>query len=79
MSQLPLRESLVNGEPAKPAAPIDLAFTLPTSPDTNIHLRITNIANALTVMLATSSAMAGAPNTAALSSLVYALPNVCLS
>lgn len=69
------RRPQINGDAARPAPPIELAFTLPTSPDTRVHLQITNMANALTVFLASSNAGA-APGTAPLSSLVYALPNV---
>lgn len=67
-----------NGTDPKPTPPTELAFALPTSPDTNVHLQITDLSHALTVYLASSTT--GAPATiAAVGSLVYALPSVSLS
>lgn len=72
MPQDPLQP---NGNELKPTPPIQLAFALPLSPDTNIHLHITNLQHSTTVFLA-SSTTGAPPTTASCSSLVYALPNV---
>ena len=58
-------------------APIQLSFTLPTSPDTKVLLHLTNHAHSLILFVTTTSSVH--PSTAAsLGSLVYALPNVRL-
>lgn len=73
VARVPMAQS--NGTDPKPVPPIELAFALPTSPDTNVHLQIMSLSHALTVYLASSTT--GAPaSMAALGSLVYALPSV---
>lgn len=55
--------------------PLQLAFTIPTSPDTKVHLQITDSAKSLLLYIATSTV--GAPSTGvSLGNLVYAMPNV---
>jgi hypothetical protein len=55
--------------------PIQLAFTLPSSPDTRVHLQVTNAAKSL--LLFVSNSTVGAPSTGvALGNLVFAIPNV---
>jgi len=55
--------------------PIQLAFALPSSPDTKVYLQITNSAKSL--LLYVTTATVGAPAVAvSLGNLVYAMPNV---
>jgi len=57
--------------------PLQLSFTLPSSPDIKVHLQLTNISKTLLLYISTSTV--GAPSAgASLGSLVYALPNVGL-
>jgi len=55
--------------------PLQLAFALPSSPDTKVYLQITNSAKSL--LLYVTTATVGAPAAAvSLGNLVYAMPNV---
>jgi len=57
--------------------PLQLSFAVPSSPDTRIHLQITNMPKTLVLYISTSTV--GAPNAGvSLGNLVYALPNVSL-
>jgi len=54
--------------------PLQLAFALPSSPDTKVYLQITNFAKSL--LLYVTTATVGAPAAAvSLGNLVYAMPN----
>lgn len=58
--------------------PLQLAFAVPTSPDTKVHLQITDSAKSLLLFITTSTV--GAPSTGvSLGNLVYAMPNVSSS
>jgi len=55
--------------------PLQLSFTLPSSPDTRVQLQLTNMPKTLVLYISTSTV--GAPSAgASLGNLVYALPNV---
>jgi len=75
-----LMADYIDGTDGSLRAPVILqvAFTLPSSPDARVHIRSTSSTYSTVVLLASSSIMnPGA--TASLSTLVYALPNVFLS
>jgi hypothetical protein len=55
--------------------PVQLAFTLPSSPDTRVHLQMTDAAKSLLLFI--SNTTVGAPSSgASLGNLVFAMPNV---
>lgn len=64
-----------NGSDVRQLPPLQLAFPLPSSPDTRMHLHLTAHSQAFVLLVHTSSAIV-ASSTANLSSFVYALPNV---
>ena len=55
--------------------PVELAISLPHSPGTKIHLHLTILATSLMLFL-TSTSMESGPGGAAMSSFVYAMPDV---
>lgn len=57
------------------APPIELAFSLPQSPQVRIHVQLTILKNSLLVFLTTTSPESP-PTSCVLGSFVYAMPNV---
>lgn len=70
--------SLPSGAGLDESKTTELAFTLPMSLDTKIYLHVNNLANAVMVVLATTS-ITSTGSLPPLGNLVYAIPNVCLN
>ncbi|KAB8339071.1 hypothetical protein FH972_022007 [Carpinus fangiana] len=64
-----------NGTSIRQLPPLQLAFPLPSSPDTRMHIHLTAHSHSLVLFVHTSSAMTPSSGSASLGSFVFSLQN----